>query len=138
MLELRTSSWWYIAGALAVLLYVVVCVAYFYPLQAWYVRNTIAPQIERDLGFEARSVQTNPRFTERTLVITSVAPTGPSVRAGLRVGDRPFDFHGHSEISFYENLEHSRGSTALVRVSRLDPNADIPRLLEVRVFVPKR
>jgi hypothetical protein len=71
-------------------------------------------------------------------VITSVPSGGPFARAGLRIGDRPFEYHGHSEISFYENLEHSRGSTALVRVSRLDPNADIPRLVEVPVPVPER
>lgn len=132
---MRTTTWWLIAGTLALLLFIVVVGAYSESLETLWLRETLAPQLQRDYGFKAAEIRVNPAFPESASVITEVVPGGPFAKAGFRVGDRPWDYHGRNELGFYNRFQSRRGPIILP-VTRLERGADIPKLVKLTVGLP--
>jgi hypothetical protein len=129
---MRTTTWWLVVGSLASLLFIVIVVAFSEPLETLWVRETFAPHLQRDYGFRAAEIRVNPTFPESAFVITEVVPGGVFARAGFRVGDRPWDYHGRSELGLYERLRSPR-RPVVVPVTRLESGADIPKLVKLTV-----
>jgi hypothetical protein len=121
VLKLHTSTWWLITGGLLLCLFAVSLVGFSGALETLYLRETEAPQLQRDFGFIAAEIRPNPAFPDKAFVITDVLPNGVFAHAGVRVGDRPLDYHGRSELSFYFVLQAARERTVTLRVLRVRP-----------------
>jgi hypothetical protein len=131
MITLRLQTWAFLVGTLLIVLFVVSVVVFFDPLQAWYLRTAEGPALQKEFGFTAETIRSNAAFEDRAFVITSVEPNGVFGKAGLKVGDRPWDYHGRVEAQFYETLLYARDHDATVRVARIERGAQVPHLLEV-------
>ena len=141
MIALRRGTWAVVLATILLLLFITFALVVPYPLESWYYRTQVAPDLHKDLGFVAELVRVNPDFPDKVLVITFVAPDGAFARAGIRAGDIPFDSHGPAEISFYGALERARGGVAHVEVTRpggSSSSGDIGLLMKFEVKVPGR
>src|ERR1700732_553049 len=101
MITMKANTWWFVVAALAMLLFVVIVVVYSESLETLLLRETLAPQLEREFGFTAAEIRPNPAFPDSAFEITRVQPGGAFARAGVLPGDRPWDYHGRSELQFY-------------------------------------
>jgi S1-C subfamily serine protease len=109
---LSLSHWWVLAFALFVTIPVVLGFAFLNQIHAWYLREFVAPGLERDLGFRGGPI---------TIVdsgkpygwwgILSVTPGGEFDRAGIRAGDVPIGYQHGVESGFLSDLHHARGSS---------------------------
>jgi hypothetical protein len=116
---IRSTTWWFLAGTLSTLLFIVIVSAYWAPLETLYLRETAAPQLEKEFGFTAREIQLDPAYPDLAFVITKVDPNGAFARAGVRPGDQPWDYHGRNELTFYETVQAARGRTVTLHVVRV-------------------
>jgi hypothetical protein len=92
-------------------------IVYADPLEALYVRATLVPRLQEEFGFEA--VTLCDRNCDCTsLIISQLAPTGKLARAGVRLGDRPWDYHGREEITFFRHLDEARRREVTVPLLR--------------------
>jgi hypothetical protein len=133
MFTLRLQTWAFLVSTLLIVLFVVGVVVFFDPLQAWYLRTVEGPALQKEFGFTAETIRSNATPEAMTFVVTSVDPHGVFGKAGLKVGDRPWDYHGRVEAQFYETLLYARDHDATVRVARLEWGAQVPHLLQVPV-----
>src|SRR5881392_1383367 len=101
MITLRLQTWAFLVSSLLIVLFVVSVVVFFDPLQAWYLRTAEGPALQKEFGFTAETIGPDAAFEHRAFVITSVEPNGALGKAGLKVGDRPWDYHGRVEAQFY-------------------------------------
>jgi hypothetical protein len=87
-------------------------------LHDFYVREVVAPRLQRDLGFRIGKI---PIVREgrayRVDGIVAVDPNGPFARAGFRPGDIPVGY-AHGFTGFYHHLDGARGRETTVRVVR--------------------
>ena len=133
MITLKPTTWWFVAAAVALLLFIVLIVGYSEPLQTLLLRETVAPQLERDFGFTAAHVKVGPDSLGSDFIITSVTPGGAFERAGVVAGDQPWDYHGRSELGLYYALQSARDRTVSMRFVRLAPTAHFPKLVTISI-----
>ena len=135
--KFQPAFWFYIAGTLALLLSLI-AVLFSYELASWYWRTRFGPNLERDLGFKA-AFETREGFQGRALVIHSVVEGGVFERAGIRAGDRPWDYHGREEITFFQALQAARGGNATLTLTLpggTSGKGDMATMMRFKVAVP--
>ena len=136
MIRLSRAQW-VIVGAFLGIVFPLLLVLVFIPVVTdWYVVATVAPALERDLGFRAERAN-HPGFPGReTFHVVAVSPGGIFQRAGIQPGDVPLDVH-HGRADFYGLLQRHRGTSVKVRVLRIPPGPSgsfpVEHLFEVPV-----
>ncbi len=131
MITLRSASWWILVAALSLCLFAVAMVVFPDALQTVYLRQTAAPRLKREFGFDSDYVRS-------TFTITRITPDGVLAKAGVRVGDRPWDYHGRDEMSFYYMLQAARSRRVVLRVRREPPGSGIVEIpVSLRAEIPR-
>jgi hypothetical protein len=133
VITLRPSTWWFLAGTFVLCLFVLCVVIFSETLETQYLRETEGRRLQREFGFRSDYVRTNPESDATVFAITAVEPNGTFARAGVLVGDRPWDYHGRSERSFYFVLQAARHREVVMRLWRVPPGSKLPELVEIRI-----
>lgn len=133
VIALRSASWWTLLGALSLCLFAVLIVVFPNALQTMYFREMTAPQLKREFGFDAGYVPRTPLTEGSVFTITHVTPDGILAKAGVRAGDRPWHYHGGTEMSFYYTLQAVRSQRVVLRVLRQPPRGGI---VEIPISLP--
>ena len=107
MMSLESATWIHVLGTLLLFLLMLVGIVYGETLEAWYLREAVAPGLEREFGFSTVSVREKDCECS-SLVVSSITAGGIFDQAGVRIGDRPWDYHGREEITFYTRLPRAR------------------------------
>lgn len=137
LIGLSRQQWLVVAAFVGVVLPLLLFLT-FPSVTNWYVVATLAPQLERDLGFQAKT-QTHADYPgHEVFQITRVEPGGVFDQAGIKVGDRPLHVH-HGPGDFYSLLEHHRDRMVTVRMLRVSsgPTDSFPVEREFQFRVPR-
>jgi hypothetical protein len=138
LIQLSRAQWVIVGTFLAVVFPLLLLLVFMPAVADWFIVATLAPELERDLGFHA-AVAKHPAFpTQQTFHVVSVVPCGAFDRAGIRPGDIPTRIH-HGRGDFYALLRDHRGATVELRILRISSGPSDAFLAEhrVRVVVPR-
>lgn len=138
MITLRPSTWWFLAGAFGLCLFMVCVVIFSETLELLYLRETEGRRLQREFGFIAGEVRSSPESDQMVFAITAVEPNGAFARAGVLLGDRPWDYHGRSELAFYFILQAARHREVILRVSRVAPAGEFPQMVKIPISLQKQ
>jgi hypothetical protein len=123
--------WWALAGGLGVCLFAVVIGVFHEALETLYLRETEG-RLEQEFGFTSGHV---PPSTEQSggFTLTALDHNGVLAKAGVKTGDRPWDYHGRSELAFYFTLQAARSRVVVLRVLRSSPRGEARGMVEIPV-----
>lgn len=136
-MDANLNRWLFLCFVLFVALPLIVTLVFWQQVSAWYIVESYASALQRDLGFKAEQ-RTHRVFGENTFFITSVAPNGTFARVGIQAGDAPFGYEHGAAAGFYMDLERGRGSTVKLQFLRAPEREGFPVQLEFTVPVPQR
>jgi hypothetical protein len=138
LIQLSRAHWLLLATFLGGAFPLVLLITFMPSLSNWYAVTTLAPRLERDLGFRAAVSAHDPFFRSETLFVTEIKPDGAFDRAGVRIGDVPMDVH-HGSGDFYRVLENHRGGSVDIRFLRISsgPTDSFPVQRRFTVIVPQ-
>ena len=130
MIGLRPTTWWALVGGLGLCLFAVVIGIFHEALETLYLRETEGRRLEREFGFTSGYA---PPSTNQSagFTLTAVDPNGVLAKAGVKAGDRPWDYHGRSELSFYFTLRAARSRVVVLRVLRISQRGESAGMVEI-------
>ena len=133
VISISLKTWWILVATLLLLFFALSVVVYSDSFETLLLRETLAPELEREFGFTAAQVQSNPALRDSVFAITTVRPGGAFARADVRPGDQPWDYHGQNELRFYQSVRRAREHVVRLHVARLSPGSCVPR--DVLIFL---
>jgi hypothetical protein len=122
---------------LGVCLFAVVIGVFHVALETLYLRETEGRRLEREFGFTSGYA---PPSTEQSagFTLTALDPNGVLAKAGVKTGDRPWDYHGRSELAFYFTLQAARSRVVVLRVLRTSPRGEAAAMVEIPVTLARK
>jgi hypothetical protein len=140
-LVLPRSQQLYFGIALLIVIPVVLGLVFQYQLYDFYLERFVRPDLERDLGFTAGSVQVPgpPGYpAQAAFAVVAVQRDGALDRAGIRPGDLPVGYkHGFATGFYQDLLDVRRGRQAEIWVlARADYEKGMKAWRKVQVSPP--
>ena len=99
------SQWVYLFVTLLIVLPLILAFVFSNQIYAVYLREFVAPRLEREFGFKAGRTQVQFRGrTDQVFAVLRVTPGGILHRAGVEPGDIPVGYQHGFETGFLQDL----------------------------------